>query len=423
MEELIRDYAIIDHIGEIDCNMLTPIYNEAYKRAAEDGFHTNKWDPENNVFTMKTVAHKMSPYAKEVSFAMKDRARRTKEPKKVYLICERITDSIEYNANLWSERQRKVMLNEDNYYYDWIQLEILPTIPEYCYYGEELSVARRIAIKWGKALGWSFSAPLIIDQHLSEPDTYIRNKNIQPNKYINYEVREVERDNIVTKIPYDSFYTSNDTIADRFDEKQEILKDHNKKRKNSPFKKPITYRIEKRIFSDYNDFSKISTKGETFRKRLQIAPEKECMDFYIYYMWLRGYDVETFPNGRTKYFYTEGGKEKASVVKGTPKFIKSKDENRYDMIEEHLEPDYKICPECGSPYRERSNPDYRFNIPVIECDYCPTLIPVEDIVVGEFYDDTYNAKNSRMGTPEEEIEDIYLTDIEQEEDIDEEYLF
>ncbi len=150
---MIKDYVVIDHIGMIEDDVVRKkLYNTAYKLAAEAGYKGK-----NAVWTTKRICQAVSPYAKEQTDKQKNYIRCNKHPKQVYLICDSI-DNDKVNTAIWLWETKafvpvKIISAEEGVIED----------PSELVYGMKISRARRCAAIWGKALGWSFSAPLFRD--------------------------------------------------------------------------------------------------------------------------------------------------------------------------------------------------------------------------------------------------------------------
>lgn len=142
----ITNYAIIDHAGQVSA--ISEIYKKAYSMAI--GF--------DKVYTLKKVCQMSSPYAKEITDKMKFYNRYTKHPKKVFLICSFVDSKAEFIADIWRDRD--------------IEVEFVTEEPEPTLYLETISRARRCAMIWSSALGWTFSAPVMRDVAFENIDMY-----------------------------------------------------------------------------------------------------------------------------------------------------------------------------------------------------------------------------------------------------------
>lgn len=139
----IQNYAIIDHVGALTSNENKRIYQKVYTQANADGFN-------KKAFTLKKVCMADSPYAREVTSAMKYRVRYQKNPSKVYLICDTLDAKAESVLNIWESRNIPVEVFEVNGFIETHQLD----------FGDEPSRKRKLAETWAPAIGWQFSAPV-----------------------------------------------------------------------------------------------------------------------------------------------------------------------------------------------------------------------------------------------------------------------
>lgn len=177
---MITNYALIDHVGSVED--AKKIYNKTYKIAAHDGFVNSK--ESKTVWTMKQVCATMSPYASEITDKMKYRARYTKHPQMVYLVCDTIESSkVEFIKSIWEERNIPVTIISEQ---DGC---IEPEAPKTFYYGLEISIYRRCALIWANALGWTFSAPLIRNSNIITADPWQKRPDAK-------EMRELIGDHI-----------------------------------------------------------------------------------------------------------------------------------------------------------------------------------------------------------------------------------
>lgn len=145
----VKNYAIIDHAGSVGaCKAL-------YKRAFDTAKEFEK------VYTLKAVCKAYSPYAKEITNKMKYFHRYNRTPKKVYIVCASQFDpKAQFIASIWENRDIPVSFIEEN------QAPVTHI--------ETVSKARRCALIWGSALGWSFSAPLFRDPYTESIDMYTK---------------------------------------------------------------------------------------------------------------------------------------------------------------------------------------------------------------------------------------------------------
>lgn len=283
---MITNYVLIDHVGSVED--IKKVYGLAYKVAARAGFVNTK--ETRKVWTMKQMCQTMSPYASQITDKMKYRARYTKHPKLVYLVCDTVESSkVDFIKSIWEERDITVQVVSE-------QDGVLPIEPKKEFdFGLNVSIYRECALIWADALGWSFSAPLLHDTgKVNTPDPWQRRPEHK-------EVVEIRNGEEITRA--------------------DLLGNH---------------------------ISKISTNPEKFNEVFhEIASEDECKAFFKHYRWLW--------------------------------------EN--NLLEESLEHGWKLCPECGRPYRYESQGEYRFDGWYTEC-YCHTLNPVAG-QFDTFYDDSY----------------------------------
>ena len=196
----ITNYAIIDHIGSVED--VKSVYALAYKRAKLDGFTNNN---SHQVWKMKEVIATMSNNRAKDD-ATKWAARHTKNPAMVYLICQSV-DKNKYNIETaiksWAERNIPVAIISELDGY--IPPEKFPTYD----FGLEISKARRCALIWADALGWTFSAPLIRNRNINTLEPW--QKRPDREKYIN----QAGMANHITKVStkHDKFLDAFRTIA------------------------------------------------------------------------------------------------------------------------------------------------------------------------------------------------------------------
>ena len=155
---MIKDYAIIDHVGSLDSNDNKKIYNRVYKKANTEHFD------KKNLFTMKKFCQlNWNPYTNKVLDdeklkSMKFAMRHQKNPKKVYFICPELDNNAEREVQKWHDRGIEVRIFEANTnseykyedFYDTHQID----------FDGLSSINRRLAEIWAPAFGYSFSAPI-----------------------------------------------------------------------------------------------------------------------------------------------------------------------------------------------------------------------------------------------------------------------
>ena len=137
----ITKYAIIDHVGSLTSQENKKIYKAVYAQAKAEDI---------SAYTLRKVCKADSPFAREITSKMKFRARYTKNPQKVYLICDSLDTSAEFVKNIWEERNITVEVFEVNGFIESHQIDL----------DGKASINRRLAEIWGPAFGYSFSAPV-----------------------------------------------------------------------------------------------------------------------------------------------------------------------------------------------------------------------------------------------------------------------
>ena len=164
----ITNYALIDHVGSVED---MKIYNTVYKLAAEAGFHKKN----KAVWTMKatclTYPNAQKTMENPDSYKkLKNVVRFNKHPKHVYLICDTIDNSDVKNA-VWCWEQNFVPVTIVSEYDG-----IIEDTREYDF-SLKISRYRRCAMIWSKALGWEFSAPLIHNESINTPDSWLKRQD------------------------------------------------------------------------------------------------------------------------------------------------------------------------------------------------------------------------------------------------------
>ena len=225
----ITNYALIDHVGSVED--MKKIYNLAYELAAEAGFYKK----DKSVWTMKatclTFPNAQKTMATPESYKkLKNVVRFNKHPKHVYLICDTIENSdVKTALWIWEQNFTPVTVISE---YDGV----IEDTREYDF-DLEISMYRRCALIWSRALGWEFSAPLIHNNQLNTPDSWLKRPEYQ-------EIVEIQNGDIITRA--------------------DVLGNH---------------------------ISKISTNPDKFVDTFHtIAPEKECKAFFEQYLFYKGFD-------------------------------------------------------------------------------------------------------------------------------------
>lgn len=162
----ITNYALIDHVGSVED--MKKVYDLAYDLAAEAGFYKK----DKSVWTMKatclTFPNAQKTMADPKSYKkLKNVVRFNKHPKHVYLICDTIDNSdVKTALWIWEQNFTPVTVISE---YDGV----IEDTREYDF-NLEISMYRRCALIWSRALGWEFSAPLIHNNSINTPDSWLR---------------------------------------------------------------------------------------------------------------------------------------------------------------------------------------------------------------------------------------------------------
>lgn len=174
----ITNYAVIDHIGMVED--VKSVYSLAYKRAKIDGFTNND---AHQIWKMKEIIATMSNDRTKDN-STKWAVRHTKNPKLVYIICNSIESNkylIKNAIECWKERDIPVAIISEQDGYIAPEEE-----PEYDF-GLQISRYRECALIWSKALGWSFSYPLVINHQMETTtktaDPYTKRKKDEQGSY------------------------------------------------------------------------------------------------------------------------------------------------------------------------------------------------------------------------------------------------
>lgn len=166
-----RVYAITDGIGYMPEDELSLGYERANKLANGLETHTLKYVCKANY---EARFHRPLQI---VSDKMKSFNRFQLNPKEVYVICSEFNDSVKSKADMWlaNDRNIKVYVIETAHIEPQVSRH---TREDKCYGIDHMSKARRCALIWGNALGWTFSAPLVRDPKYLVPDTYTKRANL-----------------------------------------------------------------------------------------------------------------------------------------------------------------------------------------------------------------------------------------------------
>ena len=150
---MIKDYAIIDHVGSLTSSENKKIYKEVYTQAKAEDL---------TAYTLRKVCIADSPYCREVTSKMKYRARYVKNPTKVYIVCDTLDATVESITQIWESRNIPVEIFEANAFVRTHKIDI----------DGQYDRKRRIAETWAPAIGWSFSAPVTRIQTLNNIENF-----------------------------------------------------------------------------------------------------------------------------------------------------------------------------------------------------------------------------------------------------------
>lgn len=165
---MIKDYAIIDHVGSIDEDVsINAVYRKIYLKATKDGFQ------KDTTFKMKEICKAESPYAREITDKMKLRVRHTKNPKRVYFICPELNYYTERELKKWYDRCIDVTVYEANHNFIYNYETVYDTL-KYNFHSSEASINDRICEMWGPAFGYEFNAPITRVDNVLVPDNYCK---------------------------------------------------------------------------------------------------------------------------------------------------------------------------------------------------------------------------------------------------------
>ncbi len=155
----ITNWALIDHIGSVDSEDISKLYNTAYKDAQKHNFE--------RIYRIKELALKINPNAPLK--AMQNSIRFNKHPKTVYIICDDFTSYIKWYADNYKERDITVNIVASTDFFEYTG-EIAQVV-------YEMDRKRRCASIWSKALGWQFSAPILREPGTEDVDTFSKRPN------------------------------------------------------------------------------------------------------------------------------------------------------------------------------------------------------------------------------------------------------
>lgn len=160
-----NNYCIIDHVnsisgkkikenGKIKDVLLGEVYGAAYQAANEDHFSYQQ------IYTMKKFCKTLNN-SPNPSKKYKTWVRNNFYPKKVYLICDNISNyDAKYAYKLWTDRGVDCMV---------IQAEQFNRKYKF---NNTNSIETKVSETWGSAVGWTFSAPLTRLSNENNIDTY-----------------------------------------------------------------------------------------------------------------------------------------------------------------------------------------------------------------------------------------------------------
>lgn len=217
-------------------------------------------------------------------------------------------------------------------------------------YIEELSNARRCAIIWGQALGWSFSAPLERSIQFIDADFHTYRNRLSvfgAGKRTQDKIDDPDfKIPTVEELNYDWWKCkmSGKGAPDAIDSAIQCI------RTRTPEKEPEydSYFITRdELEANHAKLSPTRhTVGAFQTEFVTRAPESECEEFFKYYKKLRANagKSQMWDADRKEYIFY---KTEARDENGRLTFY-STDGYHFDSC---LEPDWAICPECGKPYK------------------------------------------------------------------------
>lgn len=235
------NYAIIDHVGSLEStDIMKACYNLAYALSEKE-----------KTYTMKRFCQLISRNPEtRVSDKQKNFVRFNKHPEEVILICNELNTSAQWIADVWAEKTDKLTVIEGSTGDVYTMEDLHPEWFAERYILQD-SIYRRCANIWGKALGWSFSAPLYSTPRSESIENYHRGKA-----------------NIAALIQAESH----------------INKYNNKKHVREELQKNFREHPER---FQRNTTSKIASRPESYLKSKAVATEEECRQFFTHYKWLQ----------------------------------------------------------------------------------------------------------------------------------------
>lgn len=259
-------------------------------------------------------------------------------------------------------------------------------------YIEVLSDARRCAIIWGQALGWSFSAPLERSIQFIDADYHTYRNRLSvfgAGKRTQDKIDDTSYEPTIGELPllaslYDFWFESLFGRGDIESCTHDLECYYRTPEKEPEYDSYFITRDE--LEANHAKLSPTRhTVGAFQTEFVTRAPESECEEFFKYYKKLRAnagksqmwdpdrkeyifYDTEVRDkNGRLTYYSTEGY-----------------------HFESCLEPDWAICPECGKPYKTVDAGESGGI-----CGYCKAKldIKIQTPVYSAFYSDANSDEN------------------------------
>ena len=149
----IKNYAIIDHVGQLTSGENKRIYKKVYFKAKQDNL---------TAYTLKKVCLADSPYCREVTSKQKYRARFTKNPTKVYIVCDNLDATVQSVVDIWESRNITCEIFEVNGFVETHTIDI----------DGKASINRRLAEIWAPAFDFQFSAPITRVQREIVPENF-----------------------------------------------------------------------------------------------------------------------------------------------------------------------------------------------------------------------------------------------------------
>lgn len=336
----ITNWALIEHVGTIASQTLvSAIYSKAYS--------LNQCE---KIFTYKQLVQLMNPNCTSASEKQKAWLRGTKHPRQVIIVTSiHNLFNIDYIVAHWIEKDTPeitiLAVSDDCVVKEYNWTELYPELAQ-TMGGATNSKARRCANIWAKALGWQFTAPLYRDNDYSNTIDF----GTKAWKNIIHAQQSVTGS---TMVCYNKEHKIDFTAYEGY--RVVTLKDKNGNTQIDKYGNVVygAYResegkpsnsITKNLKTmDTDSLTKYTSKPETYRKAHCVASDAECNEFFAFYK-------ELYKN---------------------------------NLLEEALEPDWYICPDCGrpvyvSPYAENKC-----------CEYCNHEFEL-DIEFTAYYENNFD---------------------------------